>query len=88
MKYNIMSVKEALEVLYCQGYKEISKTDFIRLFTDKFKLEDEETSKIWRMIKQLEKHDKITIKDDKIKLDKISISKGLRARLNDMEVYI
>ena len=89
MKYNILSVKEALEVLYCLGYEEISVSDFLTLFCRKYKQdEDKQERRVRQMLNLLAHKENIEIIDDNIRLDKLSLSKGLRCRLNDMEVFI
>jgi len=49
---------------------------------------EKQERRVRQMLHMLERKENIEIIEDNIQLDNLSLSKGLRCRLNDMEVYI
>ncbi len=65
MKYDLLSVKTALEVLYAQGYTRISIHYFLYLFCEKYGVDMErENRRIRSMLDLLHRKDKISITDE------------------------
>ena len=82
MKYDLLSVKTALEVLYSQGYKEIALQDFLILFCEKYDLSlDIEKRKILSMLRVLERNGKITMQNSNVRMWNM-LSSNLRLIIN------
>ena len=65
MKYDLLSVKTALEVLYAQGYTTISIHYFLYLFCEKYNVHMErENRRIRGMLDLLSRKGKISITDE------------------------
>lgn len=83
MDYNLISVKEALEVFYCLGYDEIDINYFIQVFSKKYQKEAEkEQRRVRLMLRTLENKKMIQIaENDVILLNNITFSICLRLSL-------
>lgn len=55
----MLSVKTALEVLYSQGYTELPVTDFIRGFSEKYDLSENDEKKVRSMLRVLQRNNVI-----------------------------
>ena len=65
MKYDLLSVKTALEVLYAQGYTEIRTHYFLYLFCEKYGVDMErENRRIRGMLDLLGRKGKIRLEND------------------------
>lgn len=67
MRYDLLSVKTALEVLYSQGYTSISIHYFLYLFCEKYNVDMErENRRIRGMLDLLSRKGKISIDGEEI----------------------
>lgn len=77
----MLSVKTALEVLYAQGYTELSLPDFIQLFGEKYDLSENDEKKVRSMLRVLQQNNVIELEDGKIQMWNLLSSK-LRLIIN------
>lgn len=77
----MLSVKTALEVLYAQGYTELPVTDFIRVFSEKYDLSENDEKKVRSMLSVLQRNNVIELEDGKIQMWNLLSSK-LRLIIN------
>lgn len=81
-KFDLLSVKTALEVLYAQGYTEIPVPDFIRVFSEKYDLsEDDDDKKVRSMLRVLERNNVIELVEGRIRMWNL-LSSNLRLIIN------
>lgn len=81
MKYDLLSVKTALEVLYSQGYTELPMTDFIRVFSEKYDLSDGDEGRVRGMLRVLERNNVIEVVEGRIRMWNL-LSSNLRVIIN------
>lgn len=68
-RYDLLSVKTALEVLYACGYVEVCVDDFISIFCERYDLsQSDEESRIMGMLRVLDKNGKIQLGNEKIRM--------------------
>ena len=80
-KFDLLSVKTALEVLYSQGYTELPVTDFIQLFGEKYDLSENDEKKVRSMLSVLQRNNVIELEDGRIRMWNLLSSK-LRLIIN------
>lgn len=81
-KFDLLSVKTALEVLYAQGYTELPVIDFIRVFSEKYDLsEDDDEKKVRSMLRVLKRNNVIELEEDRIRMWNL-LSSNLRLIIN------
>lgn len=82
MKYDLLSVKTALEVLYAQGYTSIRTEYFLYLFCERYNVDMErENRRIRGMLNLLARKGKIRIEDERIMMENM-LSSNLRLIIN------
>lgn len=81
VKFDLLSVKTALEVLYSQGYMELPLPDFIRVFSEKYDLSEEDEGRVRGMLNVLERNNVIELEDGRIRMWNMLSSK-LRLIIN------
>ena len=78
----MLSVKTALEVLYAQGYTELPLPEFIRVFSEKYDLsEEDDEKKVRSMLRVLQRNNVIEVEDRKIQMWNL-LSSNLRLIIN------
>lgn len=84
MKYDLLSVKTALEVLYSQGFTEIRLEYFLFLFCEKYGVDMErENRRIRGMLNLLDKKGKIRLEnDDEMIMMENMLTSNLRLVIN------
>lgn len=81
-KFDLLSVKTALEVLYSQGYTELPLPEFIRVFSEKYDLsEDDDEKKVRSMLSVLKRNNVIELEEDRIRMWNL-LSSNLRLIIN------
>ena len=80
-KFDLLSVKTALEVLYSQGYTELPVTDFIRVFSEKYDLSEDDEGRVHGMLRVLERNNIIELVEGRIRMWNL-LSSNLRLILN------
>ena len=80
-KFDLLSVKTALEVLYSQGYTELPMTDFIRVFSEKYDLSDGDEGRVRGMLRVLERNNVIEVVEGRIRMWNL-LSSNLRVIIN------
>ena len=80
-KFDLLSVKTALEVLYAQGYTELPVTDFIRVFSEKYDLSDDDEGRVHGMLRVLERNNVIELVEGRIRMWNL-LSSNLRLIIN------
>lgn len=80
-KFDLLSVKTALEVLYAQGYTELPLPDFIQLFGEKYDLSENDEGRVRGMLRVLERNNVIEVDEGKIRMWNL-LSSNLRLIIN------
>lgn len=80
-KFDLLSVKTALEVLYSQGYTELPVPDFIRVFSEKYDLSDGDEGRVRGMLRVLERNNVIELVEGRIRMWNL-LSSNLRLIIN------
>jgi hypothetical protein len=80
-KFDLLSVKTALEVLYAQGYTELPLPDFIRVFSEKYDLSEDDEGRVHGMLRVLERNNVIKVVDGRIRMWNL-LSSNLRLIIN------
>ena len=81
-KFDLLSVKTALEVLYSQGYTELPVTDFIMVFSEKYDLsENGDEKKVRSMLSVLKRNKVIEVDEGNIRMWNL-LSSNLRLIIN------
>ena len=81
-RFDLLSVKTALEVLYAQGYTELRVNDFIQVFSEKYDLsEDGDEGRVKGMLRVLEQNNVIELENGMIRMWNL-LSSNLRLIIN------
>ena len=80
-KFDLLSVKTALEVLYSQGYTELPVTDFIMVFSERYDLSEDDEGRVRGMLRVLERNNVIELVDGRIRMWNL-LSSNLRLIIN------
>lgn len=80
-KFDLLSVKTALEVLYAQGYTELPLPDFIMVFSEKYDLSENDEGRVRSMLRVLQRNNVIELGGERIRMWNLLSSK-LRLIIN------
>lgn len=80
-RFDLLSVKTALEVLYSQGYTELPLPYFIMVFSEKYDLSDGDEGRVRGMLRVLERNNVIKVVDGRIRMWNL-LSSNLRLIIN------
>ena len=80
-RFDLLSVKTALEVLYAQGYTELPLPDFIRVFSEKYDLSEDDAGRVRSMLTVLQRNNVIELEDGMIQMWNM-LSSNLRLIIN------
>ena len=80
-RFDLLSVKTALEVLYAQGYTELPLPDFIRVFSEKYDLSEDDDGRVRSMLTVLQRNNVIELEDGMIQMWNM-LSSNLRLIIN------